>query len=144
VTDTRPRDKKNEWYKSLLEAEYERDPTNGRTVFYLANTYREMGMVDEAITKYHEKLTLPGQWIEEVVLSRHHLLVLYLREKSDIDRAIEQAEAIRSSGRMRAEPFYELCRHYRETGNLVEAAKYLLLAQVRAYQPNTLPPPITT
>lgn len=131
MTTTRPREKKNEWYKQLLEADYERDPTNGRTVFYLANTYREMGMVDEAIAKYNEKLSLSGQWIEEMVLSRYDLLVLYLKEKKDVAKAVEHAEAIRSSGRMRPEPFYELCQYYRENGDLAEAAKYLLLAQVR-------------
>lgn len=131
MTDTRPRDQKNEWYKALLEAEYERDPSNGRTVFYLANTYRDMGMMDEAIDKYEQKLAMSGQWIEEVVLSRHQLLILYLNHKNDVSKAVAQAEGIRRSGRMRPEPFYELCRYYREAGNLAESAKYLLLAQVR-------------
>lgn len=107
---------------------------NGRTVFYLANTYREVGMLDEAMEKYHEKVAMPDQWIEEVVLSRHHLLVMYLNYKKDVDKAIEQAEAIRTSGRMRPEPFYELCRYYREKGNLAESAKYLILAQVRRWR----------
>lgn len=130
VTDTRPRDQKNEWYRTLLEAEYERDPSNGRTVFYLANTYRDMGLVDEAIDKYEEKLSMSGQWVEEVVLSRYQLLVLYLKQKNDPSKAIEQAEGIRRSGRMRPEPFYELCRYYREAGDLAESAKYLFFAQV--------------
>lgn len=131
VTTTRPRDQKNEWYKHLLETEYQRDPMNGRTVFYLANTYREMGMVDKAIDKYNEKLALSGQWIEEIVLSRHYLLVFYLKEKKDLDKAVEQANEIRRSGRMRPEPFYELCQYYRVNNDVAEAAKYLVLAQVR-------------
>lgn len=87
-------------------------------------------MVDEAIDKYEEKLAMPGQWVEEMVMSMHQLLVLYLKHKKDVGKALEQVDGIRRSGRMRPEPFYELCWYYREAGDLAEAAKYLLLAQV--------------
>lgn len=39
----------------LLSAEMERDPANGRTVFYLAQTMRDMGKADEAITLYERR-----------------------------------------------------------------------------------------
>lgn len=124
-----PSDEKNEWYRQLLEADLEKDPSNGRTVFYLANTYRDLGMWDKAIDMYLNKLKMPGQWIEEIVQSRFQLVKLYLAKK-ELHRAVEQANAIRSSGRLRPEPFYQLLRYYREAGDKAEAAKYLLLAQV--------------
>lgn len=50
---------------ALLEAEYEQDPFNVRTVFYLANTYRDLGRYDEALSFYHLRVHLAG-WQAEV------------------------------------------------------------------------------
>lgn len=49
----------------LLTAEMERDPGNARTVFYLAQTMRDMGRPEEAITLYERRARMGG-WVEEV------------------------------------------------------------------------------
>ncbi|MER7954190.1 glycosyltransferase [Streptomyces sp. NPDC096030] len=49
----------------LLSAEHERDPANARTVFYLAQTMRDMGRTGEAIDLYERRASMGG-WIEEV------------------------------------------------------------------------------
>ncbi|MDJ0380341.1 glycosyltransferase [Streptomyces sp. G-G2] len=52
----------------LLGAELERDPRNPRTVFYLAQTMRDMGRADEAITLYERRAAMGG-WVEEIYYS---------------------------------------------------------------------------
>lgn len=49
----------------LLSAELARDPANTRTVFYLAQTMRDMGRTSEAIDLYERRASMGG-WIEEV------------------------------------------------------------------------------
>ncbi|MFB6841936.1 glycosyltransferase [Streptomyces sp. NPDC056361] len=49
----------------LLGAELDRDPDNPRTVFYLAQTMRDMGRSDEAVDLYERRAAMGG-WGEEV------------------------------------------------------------------------------
>ncbi|WP_324607792.1 glycosyltransferase [Streptomyces sp. NRRL F-5123] len=50
---------------ALLRADLARDPGNPRTVFYLAQTLRDLGETQEAITLYERRATMGG-WEEEV------------------------------------------------------------------------------
>ncbi len=52
----------------LLEAELARDPSSTRTAFYLAQSYRDAGMNEEALTIYERRATMGG-WDEEVFYS---------------------------------------------------------------------------
>ncbi|MGW8955700.1 glycosyltransferase [Streptomyces sp. NPDC055709] len=52
----------------LLSAELQRDPNNARTVFYLAQTMRDMGRSGEAIELYAKRAAMGG-WAEEVYYS---------------------------------------------------------------------------
>ncbi|MFI1169245.1 glycosyltransferase [Streptomyces sp. NPDC020801] len=52
----------------LLRAEMKRDPDNTRTVFYLAQTMRDMGKPREAIELYELRARMGG-WAEEVYYS---------------------------------------------------------------------------
>ncbi|WP_238431827.1 glycosyltransferase [Streptomyces cavernae] len=49
----------------LLGEDLERDPRNTRTVFYLAQTMRDMGQTARAIELYERRAAM-GQWAEEV------------------------------------------------------------------------------
>ncbi|GFH35906.1 glycosyltransferase [Streptomyces pacificus] len=49
----------------LLSAELKRDPGNSRTVFYLAQTMRDLGRVEEAAALYERRAGMGG-WPEEV------------------------------------------------------------------------------
>ncbi|MER5727212.1 tetratricopeptide repeat protein [Streptomyces sp. NPDC002138] len=60
----------------LLSAAMERDPSNGRTVFYLAQTLRDMGERAEAIRLYEQRATMGG-WPEEVYQSLLQIGVLH-------------------------------------------------------------------
>jgi tetratricopeptide (TPR) repeat protein len=83
----------------LLRDEHEREPENARTVFYLANTLRDLGQTEEAIDKYLLR-THMGGWDEE------HYCALYEagRLADDIEMLLE-AWSFRPS---RAEPLYEI------------------------------------
>lgn len=50
---------------ALLRADLARDPGNPRTVFYLAQTLRDLGETQEAIALYERRATMGG-WEEEV------------------------------------------------------------------------------
>lgn len=52
----------------LLTAQLERDPDDARTVFYLANTLRDLDRDDEAIKRYRQRADMGG-WDEEVFYS---------------------------------------------------------------------------
>ncbi|MFE7113510.1 glycosyltransferase [Streptomyces sp. NPDC057575] len=49
----------------LLREDLQRDPDNARTVFYLAQTLRDMGRSDESAALYERRATMGG-WSEEV------------------------------------------------------------------------------
>lgn len=58
--------------RSALEAAYAEDPRDTRTVFYLAQTYKDLGLVDEAIRFYRLRVEMGG-WAEEVYMARYEL-----------------------------------------------------------------------
>lgn len=98
----------------ILEGELLDDPKNTRSVFYLAQSYRDCGDIDAAIKNYEKRITMDG-WYEEKWYAMYQLGCLY-------DRKGERAKAIKSYldaynfNPQRAEPLYELCRLYRLEG----------------------------
>src|SRR3990167_8004111 len=46
--------------RMILEQAFERDPHDARTVFYLANTYRDLGEHDRALGLYLQRATMGG------------------------------------------------------------------------------------
>ena len=64
---------------ALLEAEHARDPTNGRTLFYLAQSYRDAGRPAEAQRYYKRHVDLSGfasAWTQETYMSLVNLIDL--------------------------------------------------------------------
>lgn len=72
----------------LLEAALADDPLDARAVFYLAQTLRELGRVDEAIDAYRRRIMLGG-WDEEVFYSRYRLGCLLCQHRSFAEGALE-------------------------------------------------------
>jgi len=71
---------------AILEKDYnERGRRDTRTVFYLANTYRECGRREEAVAKYDEYL-LRSEWPEERFFARYY-------KAQALDRLDRRAEA---------------------------------------------------
>jgi len=96
----------------LLLGELGREPDNPRTVFYLAQTLRDLGRFDDAIKLYRRRSTMGG-WAEEEFYALYQVGVLS-------DRVGRRDEAVGAlfdawSGRPeRAEPLYDLSRIFRE------------------------------
>jgi tetratricopeptide (TPR) repeat protein len=90
----------------LLSGELERDPHDARAVFYLAQTYRDLGQLEEAIDLYRRRASMGG-WDEEVFYSQYQVGVLRERagDHEGALAALLEAWEIRPG---RAEPLYEL------------------------------------
>jgi Glycosyl transferase family 2 len=69
----------------LLEGELERDPTNARAMFYLAQTCRDLGTENgdqaklELALEYYRRRADMGGWAEEAYCARHQVGVLSAR-----------------------------------------------------------------
>jgi tetratricopeptide (TPR) repeat protein len=97
----------------LLVSELGRDPDNARTVFYLAQTLRDVGRLDEAIRLYRRRSTMGG-WPEEVFYALYQVGVLAARA-GHRDEAVAALFNAWSGRPERAEPLYELARMFRES-----------------------------
>jgi tetratricopeptide (TPR) repeat protein len=117
----------------LLAAELERDPSNPRTVFYLAQTHRDMGDLDAAVVLYEQRAGMGG-WDEEAFYARYQCGVLHAR-RGDWTAAVPALVAAWTMRPTRIEPLYELARGYRERGEH-EAAHLFATRALDAHIPD--------
>jgi glycosyltransferase involved in cell wall biosynthesis len=62
---------------ALLEAEVQRNPTDSRSMFYLAQSYRDAGLTQEAIAMYLRYVDLSGNpWNQERYMAYVNLITL--------------------------------------------------------------------
>ena len=99
--------------RRLLEAELERHPDDARSVFYLAQTLRDMGLTAEAVELYRRRVRLGG-WVEEVFYAQLQVGALVARD--DWFAAVPELLAAWELRPVRAEPLLELARGYRSRG----------------------------
>jgi hypothetical protein len=95
---------KTRWHAQLLKADLKRDPSNPRTVFYLAQTYREMGQPQKARKLYRQRAGMGG-FAEEAFYAAYQAALL--------DPWPERAASLLAAWEMRPsrlEPLYALCR----------------------------------
>ena len=121
----------------ILEEEYEKDPDNARTVFYLAQSYRDAGQTEMAITFYKKRAAMGG-YGEEVWYSLYQVALLLERLKVDwelIRDAHIKAYEFRPS---RAEPLHALAKLYRENRQNHLAKVYAAAAIMTKYPENRL------
>lgn len=78
----------------LLTAAFAADPTDERTVFYLAQTHRDLANVQEAVSLYRLR-TQMGGWDEEVFYARYQLGCLLAANVSFAQGAEELLKAWR-------------------------------------------------
>lgn len=106
----------------LLLADLATDPSNCRAHFYLAQTYKCLGRLKDAIAWYKKRISLGG-WFEEIWYSMYMLVDLHLKlnqpEKAEVWAA--RAHALTP---YRAEHYYALCKYYREKSVHWKAAHY--------------------
>jgi glycosyltransferase involved in cell wall biosynthesis len=114
----------------LLEATHREDPTDARTLFYLAQTYKDTNQLDLAIQTY-EKHQLVQTWEEEVYYSK--FMVAQCKEKQGMYKeAIVDALAAHQYRPTRGESLHLAVRICREKGlNLAAWVLSEIGAQIR-------------
>lgn len=99
----------------VLEKALKDEPDNARYAFYLAQSYRDAGMLDEAISAYERRAAMGG-WAEEVWYSLWQVAQLRARKSGEFARALDGFLRAYQNRPTRAEPLCELARHYRLRG----------------------------
>jgi hypothetical protein len=110
----------------LLTQDWDEEP-NGRTAFYLARSYDDMGHQPDAIDWYRTRINLGG-WEEETFYAHYRLGVnlLSLGAKQEGVGHLWSAWGLRSH---RCEPLVALAEHYRQSQQWVLAWTAASLAQ---------------
>lgn len=106
----------------LLEDDLKTDPNNGRTWFYLAQTYKDLGRIEESIKAYEKRIEIGG-WIEEVWYSMYMLCKLYLRLNNVPMAEMWAGKAMAYHG-CRAEVPYAMTQYLREHSQHWKAWSY--------------------
>lgn len=76
-----PKEGRVERNLALLNKEYKKDPTDKRTLFYLANACREAKKYDDAVQFYNEYINSDGEFYhDELVLARYYLALCYYNQ----------------------------------------------------------------
>jgi len=98
----------------LLREALEKDPENHRYWFYLAQSYQDGGRVEQAIEAYAKRANMGG-WDEEA-WAAHVRLARNLLNSGDEPGFVSTALAAFDQRPTRAEPLYDLARHFRNKG----------------------------
>ena len=100
---------------AVFEEALEKEPDNARYVFYLAQSYRDAGEPQKALSAYQRRAGMPG-WDEEIWFALFQ--VARLKEVLRLPEAeVAHAYLYAYQGRpARAEPLLELARFHRERG----------------------------
>lgn len=98
------------------------NPNNERTVFYLAQSYKDAKIFDKAIEFYSKRSKMPG-WDEETWYSLYQIGLI--REIiGDMDGCLLGLLRAYSFRPSRAEPLYHLARIHRSNGEFHAASMY--------------------
>jgi glycosyltransferase involved in cell wall biosynthesis len=111
----------------LLLKGLEDEPANERYIFYLAQTYRALGKLPEAIEQYKRRISLGG-WREEVWYS-HYMIAKCYEELDKIEEAELWVQRAYKLDPSRREALMLLISHFRCVSQHYKAWHYLLLAE---------------
>jgi hypothetical protein len=109
---------------AMLQAEHERDPSDPRTVFYVANSLRDAGKHAEALQWYDKRAAMAG-WDQETWACLHErarCMIMLQRPPKDVIEAHLVAYAHRPS---RAEPLAQLAQYMRQVTRVDAVADML-------------------
>lgn len=111
----------------LLQDGLAADPTNGRYMFYLGNSFKDSGKFDKAIDVYQRRIQ-QGGWFEETWMSYYCMGCCYraLGKKTEAFQAWIDAYEVCPD---RIENLYELVHEYRVAGKNHTAYQYYEMAQ---------------
>jgi hypothetical protein len=109
----------------LLEEGLKEEPTNERYLFYLAQSYKDCGRIDDSI-RFYKKRIIAGGWREEVWYSMYTLMKLY-EGKGDYARMEMWGLKAFDYRRERSENIHYLVRFFRNRREFHKAWHYLEL-----------------
>lgn len=120
----------------VLERDLASDPNNPRNAFYLAQSYRDAEMFEDAI-EWYEKRAAMGGWEEEVFWSLYQIATIQERMNQPIDTV--QASYYRAFNYRptRAEPLYRIASLHRRSNQPYKAFLLTKLA-MQIPEPNDL------
>ena len=117
----------------LLKEGIKEEPKNCRYYFYIAQTYRDLNMYDEAIEYYKIRINLAG-WVEEVWHSYYSIAKCYLIKYLETSNQSEKAENLAKAElwvnraynykKDRSEPIIMFVQFLREKGDHHKAIHY--------------------
>jgi glycosyltransferase involved in cell wall biosynthesis len=111
--------------RRLLEDGVKEEPNNVRYIFYLAQTYSCLNMIQESI-KWYKKRIAVGGWYEEVWYSYYSIGELYKRIGNIIKFEQWMLKAF-DYRKERAESIYKLAEYFRSVGQNFKAYHYIKL-----------------
>lgn len=118
---------------ALLEEALQKDPTNPRTVFYLAQSYLNAEQFEKALYYYEKRVLLQG-WDQEVFWALYQIGCIQEQLGASSEQIIESYCKAYQYRPCRAEPLFRLANHYFKIGKL--ALGFLAIKQA-----STLPLP---
>ena len=97
---------------NLLEEALKDEPDNTRYLFYLAQSYRDAGMLEKSRELYLKRASLGG-WQEECWMAKFR--AAQMADRLNLDENLIYREYLKCwiEKQNRAEPLYELARYYR-------------------------------
>jgi glycosyltransferase involved in cell wall biosynthesis len=111
----------------ILEKGLIKEPDNVRYMFYLAQSYMDACIFDKAIYWYKKRVE-KGQWFEEVYYSLYRIATC-MEKKGEPWIEVEKAFIVAWKNLpSRAEPLYEIAKHYRLANDFETGYKYAKLA----------------
>jgi len=108
----------------LLTEDVKKDPNNGRTHFYLAQSYKDNGLYRDAISHYKKRIKIGG-WYEEVWYSHYQIGKCYelLNRAEKLEAWMNIAFAFHPQ---RSEPLYHLVTFFKDKLEHFKAYHYYL------------------
>jgi len=102
-------------------------PNNDRYTFYLANSFRNAGQIDNAIETYKKRIAIGG-WFDEIWNSYNSIAQCY-KQRGDIPTAIYYWMEAYNAYPERIENLYEIVQHFRLENKPRLAYEYYHLAK---------------
>ncbi len=122
---------------ALLTEGLEREPDNSRYVFYLAQSYRDSGDLESALSTYERRVAMGG-WEEEVWYAAYQVAIVTERlGRDDADVMAAYLTAFQTRPR-RVEPLVQLARYLRENGARYALAHLFAQRAIAIPQPDDL------
>lgn len=97
----------------LLSEELKQNPFNSRSVFYLAQSYRDIGNFNKSFDLYKQRSTMQG-WDEEVWYSKYQMGFLSECLHDKWENSLTYYLDAYNFRPTRMEPLYHICKHYRQ------------------------------